>query len=284
MLSSQGIFSEQPQQRFRNNNLSNHLRSDHPKSVRAMILLHNSMEISKPWFESLADSMKTGETPFVMSFGQKFFDYMDSQPKFDTLFSAAMEAVDSLIGTDYLQDFDWSRFERIIDVGGSKGKKSAAILQAHPQLQALIFDRAQVVAHAAEYWQGKLPTTVLDRMTFEKGDMFEAIPPARSDRDLYLFAAIFHSLSLEEATNILGNLRSACGQHHPTVVIADMVAEAEQIDPNIANFDMQMLATTQGRERTLDEWSELLNSSGFLIEEVVKVRSLAKLLVVQIQK
>ncbi len=282
MLCSQGVFSERGQHCFRNNRLSNHLRSDHPKSVRAMIRLHNSPEISKPWFETLLDSMRSGETPFVMCFGEKFFHYMDSHPQFDALFTEAMEAVEALTGTDYLHDFDWGVFERIIDIGGSNGKKSAAILQSHPQLKALVFDRAQVVTGATDYWRNKLPPTVLERMAFEAGDMFAAIPPARSDLDLYLFVAVFHSMAKDEAVTVLDNLRSACGLHRPTIVIVDMVAQPEHIDPNIATFDMQMLANTRGRERTLDEWHEILNVGGFSIDEVVNVRSLAKLLVVRI--
>jgi hypothetical protein len=37
------------------------------------------------------------------------------------------------------------RFERIIDVGGTRGTKSLAILKHHPNLTALVIDRPQVV-------------------------------------------------------------------------------------------------------------------------------------------
>jgi hypothetical protein len=81
---------------------------------------------------------------------------------------------------------------------------------------------------------------------------------------------------------VLDNLRVACGNHHPTIVIADMLAQTQGIDPNIASFDMQMLVNTRGRERTLDEWQKLLASSGFFLQEIVDIRTFAKLLVVQI--
>jgi hypothetical protein len=282
MLASLGVFEEQAQRRFRNNRLSAYLRQDHPQSVRAMVLMHNSPEISRPWFDSLEPAIRTGEIPFALSHGEEFFSYMDSHPDFDALFTKAMEAVDGLIGTDYLSDFDWGRFERLIDIGGANGSKSIAILQKQPQLSALVFDRPPVVAGAAHYWRGKLPSSVLGRLEFSGGDMLEAIPAARSDNDLYLFAAIFHGLGREEAQQVLGNLRIACGNHRPTVVIADMLAQSQHIDPNIASFDMQMLINTRGRERTLAEWRELLASSGFALREIVDVRTFAKLLVVQI--
>jgi hypothetical protein len=43
-----------------------------------------------------------------------------------------------------------------------------------------------------------------------------------------------------------------------------------------------MLVNTRGRERTLDEWHELLAPCGFTLQEVVDVRTFAKLLVVRI--
>ncbi|MGD8914120.1 MAG: methyltransferase [Candidatus Thiodiazotropha sp.] len=282
MLTSLGVFEECGHRRFRNNKLSDHLRQDHPQSVRAMVLMHNSPEISRPWFEFLEPAIRTGEIPFELSNGEELFSYMDNHHEFDALFTEAMQAVDALIGTDYLYDFDWGRFERMIDVGGANGSKTVAILQKQPQLSALVFDRPPVVAGAADYWRDKLPSSVLERLAFSGGDMFEAIPPARSDNDLYLFAAIFHGLGRKQAHRVLDNLRVACGKHHPTIVIADMLAQTQDIDPNIASFDMQMLVNTRGRERTLDEWHKLLASSGFALQEIVDVRAFAKLLVVHI--
>jgi hypothetical protein len=281
MLASLGVFCESGERRFSNSKLSACLRRDHPQSVRAMILMHNSLEMSRPWFESLGPAIRSGDTPFVLSHGEELFAYMDSHPAFDALFTEAMEAVEGLTGTDYLQDFDWGRFDRLIDVGGSNGKKSIAILQQQPQLRALVFDRPQVVAGAADYWRSKVTPQLMQRLEFDGGDMLQAIPPAESDNDLYLFVAVFHSMDDETAGQVLANLRTACNGYQPTIVIADMVAAAQNIDPTTASFDMQMLMGTRGRERTLVEWQALLQGSGFELREVVAVRTFARLLVVQ---
>ncbi len=284
MLASLGVFEECAARRFRNNRLSACLRSDHPQSVRAMILMHNSPAMSRPWFESLTPAIRTGEIPFVLTHGAELFSYMDGHPEFDTLFTEAMAAVESLTGTDYLRDFDWGRFERIIDVGGSNGSKSIAILNQHEKLRAVIFDRPSVVAGAADYWRSKLESSLLQRLEFSGGDMLDAIPEATSDRDLYLFAAIFHGMGNAQVEQILHNLRLAFGSYRPTVVIADMVAQEQHIDPTIAGFDIQMLMGTQGRERTLNEWRELLEPAGFSIREIVDVRTFARLLVVALNE
>jgi hypothetical protein len=42
---------------------------------------------------------------------------------------------------------------------------------------------------------------------------------------------------------------------------------------------MQMFMGTRGRERTLAEWSRLFDDGGLALEEVVGLRSFAKILV-----
>lgn len=282
MLASIGVFEACGERRFRNNKLSHCLRSDSPQSVREMVLLHNSPEMSRPWFEALGPALRNGEVPFVQSHGEELFDYLDHHPKFDALFTGAMASVQALSGTDYLDDFDWGRFNRLVDVGGSNGSKALAILQRHSHMRALIFDRPQVSENAAAEWRDKVDAELLARATFTGGDMLETIPPAESECDIYLFIAIFHGMDDAQAEKILKNLRTACGPHRPTIAIIDCVVEAQHIDPIVASIDMQMLIGTRGRERTEAEWHALLERGSFALQEIVSLRTFARLLVVNV--
>lgn len=244
-----------------------------------MILLHNSPEMSTPWFEALEACIRSGEIPFQQTHGEDLFAYMDSHPEFDQLFSDAMSSVEHLTGTDFLQDFNWSTFTRLIDVGGSTGHKTLSILQVNPKLQALVFDRPQVVEQAN--WQGQFPASVLERISFQGGDFFERLPIAQSDKDLYVFSAIFHALSDLQGQQVLANLKTACGAYKPWVLIADAMVAESKADSTLAAFDMQMLMGTQGRERTLSEWQGFLQGSGFRLIKVLDVRTFAKFLLLR---
>ena len=83
-----------------------------------------------------------------------------------------MDSVEALTGDSFATDFDWARFDRIIDIGGSKGSKAIVILKRHPHLKALVVDRAQVIEGAAHYWEQREEQALLDRMDFEAGDIF----------------------------------------------------------------------------------------------------------------
>ena len=279
MMGSMGIFEEASPRVFQNNLTSDYLRQDNPKNVRAMILMHNSPEMSRPWFKDLEESLRDGEMPFAKVHGTDLFSYMDQHKDFDLLFSQAMDAVDSLTGSDYLEDFNWAAFERIIDVGGSKGAKSISILKLFPKLRSVVFDRAQIIEVARTSWHGQVADEILDRIEYLSGDMFESLPTAQSDNDLYVFFAIFHGMSDEESKTVLANLKTAMGSFKPHMLIVDTVAEAMNINPTVAAFDMQMLIGTHGRERTLGEWRQLLATSGFEIAEIIDVRTFARFIV-----
>jgi len=109
--------------------------------------------------------------------------------------------------------------------------------------------------------------------------MFENLPITESDKDLYVFSAIFHGLSDKDAQKVLSNLKVAIGSKQPYVLIADSVAEEMHINPTVAAFDMQMLIGTNGWERTLSEWKILLDGCGFDIVHVMDVRTFAKFIV-----
>jgi hypothetical protein len=278
MLGAMGIFDETAPRVFKNSKASAFLRQDNPKNVRAMILMHNSPEMTKPWMESLEESIRDGGVPFAKVHGVDLFSYMDQYKDFDLLFSQAMDSVENLTGNVYLEDFNWGQFDRIIDVGGSKGSKTLSILKPHPTLKAIVFDRPQIIEAAKIYWQGKIAADILARIDFKGGNMFESLPTA-SDNDLFVFSAIFHCLSDEECTTVLNNLKSAIGNTHSSVLFADAVAEETQINPTIAAFDMQMLIGTKGQERTPSEWKQLLENAGFEIMEIMDVRTFTKFII-----
>lgn len=279
-LAALGVFEETAPMLFRNNKLSRCLVGDDPQSVRAMILMHNSEAMSRPWFEQLEAGIRSGTPPFDLSHGEDLFDYLDHNGDFDQLFSAAMDSVEALAGDGYATDLDWSRFERIIDVGGSRGNKALAILKRHPRLSALIVDRTQVVAEAQRYWADH-PTEGIERLRFLAGNLLEAIPAATGPKDVYLLSAVLHGFDDDNCVRALQKLREAIGDSGARAAILEMVLPESGADVAGASFDMQMFVGCRGRERTLAEWKSVIRAGGLILEEVVRLRSLGSILVLR---
>lgn len=280
MLQSMGIFEETAAGVFKNNKFSTYLRNDHPNNVRAMILMHNSEVMRRPWFEKLEQGVKEGISPFTLTHRAELFDYMDNHGEFDQLFSEAMDSVEAFTGDSFATDFDWGRFDRIIDVGGSRGAKSLSILQRHPHMIALVVDRPQVVAEAKQYWAAN-PAAGVERLQFQEEDLLKSAPSAKGPNDIYLLSAVLHGLDNDNSVKALRNLAQAIGSTGARIALMEIIMPEMGADLAGASFDMQMFMACRGRERTLKEWTWLINSAGLKIEEIVALQSFANILVVK---
>ncbi len=281
MLAAMGVFDEVGVGSYRNNKLSNALRQDKPESVRAMVLMHNSPEMSKPWFAQLEQGIRSGQAPFRLEHGQGLYEYMDAHPEFDALFAQAMDRVEALTGDSFATEFNWKAFDRIIDVGGSMGAKSVAILKRHPHLHALVVDRERTINNAAAYWHGQEVGDCLSRMRFEVGDVLAAVPVSSSPRDVYLLSAVLHGFDDDTCVKALQNVAHVAKVSGAAIVLLELVMPEHHADLTSATFDMQMFMGTQGRERTLIEWQRVFGHSGVKLTEIVHLASFGKMLVLR---
>lgn len=283
LLAAMGIFKEVSTRCYANNKLSAFLRQDNPQNVRAMILMHNSDVMSRPWYEQLEAGIKHGAVPFELTHGEMLYPYMDRHEDFDALFAQAMDSVEALTGATFATDFDWGQFERVIDIGGSNGSKAVAILKRYPQLQALVVDRPQVIRNAERYWSTQADRTLLSRLSFIAGDVLEAAPLAKNDKDIFLVSALLHGLDNNAACQVLKKIAAAIGKTGARIALLELVLDEVQADFIGASLDMQMFMGTRGRERSLREWRKLFKQSGVVLEALVGLRSFGNILVLGVQ-
>ncbi|MCB1649157.1 MAG: methyltransferase [Pseudomonadales bacterium] len=279
MLAANGIFEEAELASYRNNPVSHCLRKDAPGSVREMVLLHNSDEMSLPWYQGLVTGLRENRVPFEVVHGRELFSYLDQHPDFDRRFAGAMSQVEALLGDSFVTDFDWGRFRRVIDIGGSNGNKSIAILKQWPQLSALVFDRESMIA--------SLPQPPIEdpalagRITWQGGDLFDGVPPARDAQDVMLLSAVLHGLDDVDALRCLQCVAQGVGSTDARVLIMELVMPPRCDDPAMAAFDMQMLVGNRGKERTREQWCALFQEAGLELEEQVPLRSMGCILVLR---
>ena len=282
MLAAMGVFEIDRVGRVANNALSQPLRTDSAVCVRNMVLMHNSPQMSRPWFEALEEGVRSGQPPFAICHGQEMYAYMDEHAEFDALFSRAMDEVESLGGDSFASAFDWGAFDRVIDIGGSRGAKSAAILRRHPTLRALVVDRPQVVAQARAWWSVRGDPHCRERIEFIEGDALTGpLPAATGPRDAYLLSALLHGFDDATCVEALKLVKQAVGSTGAVIVLLELVMPDQDADLTSSSFDMQMFMGTRGRERTLQEWQALFNRSGLVLGEMVRLASFGRMLVLR---
>lgn len=257
-LSAYQVFEERSPDMFCNTVLSSVLRDDDPRSVRAIL-----RRIGAFWWSAVGDlehSIRSGEPAFNHVHGVPFFQFLklhpDIQERFDEAMARISDADDAAIASAY----DFTRFDRIVDLGGGRGGLLVWILMRAPDARGVLFEQPQVLKKASRPDEAGL----LDRTEKVAGDFFEAVP---AGADCYVIKGVLHDFDDDQCVRILSNCRTAM-RADGRVVIAnqDLPEPIEGPHPNLT-MDVQMMTLLGGRERSISEWSELLGTSGLMIAD-----------------
>ncbi len=256
-LVGEGVFDKDDQGRYGLTDVSNLLRSDVAGSHYASTLMIGS---PSRWaaLAQLSEGIKNGVNAFKLANGKSLFEYMDEHEDEARIFNEAMTNLPASAFYRSSLDFDFSGTSVFIDVGGGQGNEVAAVLQKNPDLEGVLFDRPNVVEGAPSVLR---EAGVESRCRIEGGDFFEFVP---SGGDVYNLSNILDDWPDESCLTILANCRRTMSTGAKLLVNEGMVPEDNS--PSITKLrDIQMLAFSGGQQRTLTEYRELLEPSGFTV-------------------
>jgi acetylserotonin O-methyltransferase len=153
--------------------------------------------------------------------------------------------------------FDLSRYQTLVDLGGATGHLAIAACQRYPGLQGVVFDLPDAAGLAGEII-GASP--VSERVRFQAGDFFADDLPTG---DFYALGRILHDWTEAKCLKLLDRIYQAL----PTggaLLIAEKLLLDDASGPGWAQMqDLNMLTCTEGRERTLQGYEQLLKQVGF---------------------
>jgi 3-hydroxy-5-methyl-1-naphthoate 3-O-methyltransferase len=160
-------------------------------------------------------------------------------------------------GLQLVEAVDFSRFRRLLDVGGNAGGYSIAILRLHEHLSATIFDleglRELAVERAAE-------AGLMERIRFAAGSFFEDELPR--GHDALLLSSILHDWGDDDSRRILGRCFRALEPGGTIIVTEPMLAE-DATGPDHPAASGLTMALLGGENRTRSRVCELLAEAGF---------------------
>lgn len=152
---------------------------------------------------------------------------------------------------------DLSRFRTFVDVGGATGHLAEAACRRYPQMRGIVFDLPEAIPLAKEVIAA---TDVADRISFAAGDFFKDALPAG---DLYALGRILHDWNPEQNAAILAKIYAAAPVGGG-VLVCEKILHDDKSGPEPAVLQsLNMLVCTEGKERTLGEYEQLLTAAGF---------------------
>lgn len=254
-LAAAGVFAEHDDRRFDLTPIGEHLRSDGQPTLAGWVSF-----IGRPYFWEawghLLDSVRTGDNAFRLTHGVSPWEYRAAHPDESVIFDRAMASVTSQVSGAVLAEYDFSRFERVVDVGGGSGAFIAALLAACPTVTGVVFDQPHVVAVPEPVLQsGELA----GRCTILGGDFFDSVP---AGADAYVMKAVLHDWPDAEAIEILMRCRAAGGGSSTAIVVERVLAGPnEGADGKFS--DLNMLVGPGGQERSVAEFAALFAAAGY---------------------
>ena len=267
-LVAAGVFTELDDGRFALNDAAADLQADAPARTRDVVM--NFGEEMYRAFGELLHTVRTGETAFEAVYGQPLFDYYASHPEAEASGSARMTARSLPVPADLVASGLVDGVATITDVGGGTGTVIAALLGAHHDLRAVLYERPTVLPLARDYLSAH---GVVDRCEVVAGDFFVSVPEGA---DLYLLKSVLHDWDDDRCLTILRNCRAAMETTARLAIVEFVLPERMTEDPGLlpaALLDLIMLAYAGGRERTETEFRSLLEQAGLRLERASALTS-----------
>lgn len=264
-LSTVGVFRETDDRRFVATPMSDLLRTDHPRSLRARPAL---LGRPYPWqnWGDLLHCVRTGQDANHHLHGTDGWTFRADKPEETAAANAMFAALSRNVIPAILAAYDFARFQKIVDVGGGNGTLLTNILGATPRATGIVFDLPHVApAAAAVIRQAGLE----GRCEARGGSYLDGVPPGG---DAYIIKSVLMDDTAEEAAAILRNVRAAMGARGTLLVIERLIGAPNEDQEN-AMMDLEMLVGTGGFVRRRDEWAAIFTDGGFTLDSVTPTAS-----------
>jgi O-methyltransferase domain/Dimerisation domain len=235
------------------------LRVGHPSGIRSLALMQSELPNVTAW-QHLAEAVRRGDAVFEDLHGMSHWAWLAAHPDEQTVFNASMARRATLQVAAVRAVVDLSGASLVVDVGGGQGAMLAGLLADEPLLRGLVADRSEVAAAATEHLAA---AGLGDRAHGVPADFFVSVPPGG---DVYVLSNVLHDWDDDEALTILRSVHAAMGPAAGLLVVENVLDAPGRTPPqqrDVHLVDLHMLVMFGARERTKQEYDDLLSGAGF---------------------
>lgn len=212
-----------------------------------------------PGWDKLVEGLRTNRpTTWDPDKQKSLFDNAD--PAIMATFWEAMHSLSTFTARVLGESVDFSRFQRLLDVGGGSGAFDIELCRRYPRLHATVYDLPFVTEIAS---RNVADARLEGRIAVVPGDFFNdaKFPPGH---DLILLSMIMHDWSEAEDRQVLRKCLEALPSGGAVVITELLVNDEKTGPPPAALMSLNMLIETRGgRNFTPAEYMRWLTDIGF---------------------
>ncbi len=240
-------------------NLGKQLSGNDPRRLRAWLTLDGATGYADLSMVELLHTVRTGDPAFSKRYGRTFWEELSEDPGLSASFDALMSSQE--IGHPAVaQAYDWGALSHVVDVGGGNGSLLIALLNTYPNLRGTLVDLPGPAAAASA---ALADAQLSDRADIVIGSFFDPLPAGAGG---YVLSSVVHDWDDTNALAILQRCAQAAGAHGKVFMV-------EQTQPQGGKalrtaMDLRMLAYFRGRERDLDQLTQLVAAANLTVTSV----------------
>ncbi|KAF3481935.1 O-methyltransferase [Arthroderma uncinatum] len=270
---SSGFLSEKTPGQISHNSASSVCVRD-PKTTDSLI---SNINVANPASVKMVESLKLNpagndgtKAPLSLAFPRhsadgveqlgSMWDFLREHPEEEVRFHNSMAATysSSIYSCEHVvRGFDWAQVKTIVDVGGSEGHVSMAIVNSYPHIKSTVQDLGEVVVTSRQ----ELPAQYNQAIDFVEHDFFQ---PQPVQADAYVMRFILHNWSDEDAKRIIRGLMPVLKPGVRVLVCEHVIPEKGTVslyaDRIVRNMDVTMFGLLAGKERTAQDYADLLGN------------------------
>ena len=218
-----------------------------------------------PIHGQLLEALKTGKRPERFNSGAPEWERGEMSAEAAQRIAAFMHAHSQAPARGVAALPGWSRCPSLMDVGCGSGVYGIEIARAQPGMKVTLLDLAAMAEEAAGYVQR---AGLSARVTTHACNMFE--DPWPTGHEAHFFSNVFHDWS-EETCRLLAQKSFAALPSGGRIFLNEILMDDEGTGPwHAAAFSLLMLLGTLGKQYSLPELREILESAGFTQVEAIR--------------
>ncbi len=260
-LASNGIFKEMQNRDFDLTPLAECLKEDSPNSTKAMALSAGSLFYKS--YNEFMFAVQNGGGGWVKAMRAPPFEYLRDHPEEGKIFDRMMTDIHGGETAPMIENYDFSVFKTVVDIGGGNGEVISAVLHKNPETKGILFDLHEVIERSKE---NIMAEGLNDGCQLLTGDFFESVP---SGGDAYILRHIIHDWSDEDAISILTNCKKAMNPGGKVLVVEAVIPPGNDPHP-FKWLDLTMLMIG-GKERTKEQFEAIFSKAGLKLARIIPV-------------
>jgi 3-hydroxy-5-methyl-1-naphthoate 3-O-methyltransferase len=213
---------------------------------------------NNPLHPQLLETLRTGLRPKARTETKPEWERGSMSPEAAKRIAAFMHAHSQAPARGAAAQPEFGELTSLMDVGCGSGVYGIEIARAHPSLKVALMDLKEMCVEAASY---AAATQLGERVTTAPVNMFEQAWP--TGHDGHFFSNVFHDWS-DETNRLLAKKSFEALPAGGRIFLNEILMDDDGCGPwPAASFSLLMLLGTLGKQYSLLEFRDILESAGF---------------------